>query len=283
MGNSEVDRTEELVALALPILDQILKFLRARHGLRIEDAEDFGSQLKIKLLANDRSVLRAYRGDSSLRTYLGAVAARLFLDQRISQWGKWRPSAKARRLGTLAIELEELVGRQGRSRTEAIEMVAAKHAKEVARGEVERLAEELGLNHPTGKGLSTPSKLGHASAEESSLARLEREELGEKLGSALRSAFSDLSLDDRMIIRMHFQDGLSLAAVARALGLDQKLLYRRVGVLLESLRARLERDGFQRAEVSDLLGRPGVDLCLFFESADPQETGGSRPSNPGEP
>ena len=286
MGTSEVDRTEGLVALAIPVIDQIVKFLRARHGLSIEEAEDFGSQLKIKLLDNDRSVLRAYRGDSSLRTYLGAVAARLFLDHRISQWGKWRPSAQARRLGPLAVELEELVGRQGRTRVEAIDRVAMKHAKETTRADVERLAEELRLDPPVRKGdapLSSMTSGPSTDAGESALSRLSREELGGKLGSVLQSALADLSLEDRAIVKMHFQEGLTLAAVARALGLEQKLLYRRVQVLLESLRGRVEAAGIHRPDVADLLGRSDVDLSLRFETLDSPETGESRPSNPGEP
>jgi len=99
----------------------------------------------------------------------------------------------------------------------------------------------------------------------------------------LQSALADLSLEDRAIVKMHFQEGLTLAAVARALGLEQKLLYRRVQVLLESLRDRVEAAGIRRPDVADLLGRSDVDLSLRFEPLDSPETAESRPSNPGEP
>src|SRR5262249_57565215 len=101
-----------------------------------EEGEDFGSLLKIKLLDNDRAVPRAYRGDSSLRPYWAAVATRLFLDQRVAVWGKWRPSAKARRLGPLAVELEELVRRGGRAPADAVALVSPRHARPVPPGSV---------------------------------------------------------------------------------------------------------------------------------------------------
>lgn len=272
--------TEELLAAALPLLTEILRFLRVRHGLSVEEAEDFGSLLKIKLLDNDRSVLRAYRGDSSLRTYLAAVANRLFLDQRVSVWGRWRPSAKARRLGPLAVELEELVRRERRPLGDAIEVMAARHAGKVSRGAIDSLAGDLRLSvERTGR---TPTGPDAGTAGDSPLARLEREELGGKVGAALRSAYEELSIEDRLIVRMHFQDGLTLAAVSRALGLDQKLLYRRVEVLLDSLRSRLENAGIRGATVADLLGRPDVDLGFHLQT-DSSENPDARPSNPGEP
>jgi len=46
------------------------------------------------------ALLAKFEGRSSLRTFLTVVIQRLFLDHRISAWGKWRPSAEARRGGS---------------------------------------------------------------------------------------------------------------------------------------------------------------------------------------
>ena len=281
MENSQGE-TEQLLAAALPLLTEISRFIRARHGLTIEEAEDFDSLLKIKLLDNDRAVLRAYRGDSSLRTYLAAVATRLFLDQRVALWGKWRPSAKARRLGPLAVELEGLVKRSKRTPADAIEVMASRHVGRVTRGSIEQLASELRLD--TVRTIDPPSAAdGSTNPSDSSLDRLEREELREKIGAALKSAYEGLPIEDQLIVRMHFQDGLTLAAVARVLGIDQRLLYRRVEVLLESLRVRLEASGVRGAEVRDLLGRPDVDFGFQIQAPDQAENPGMRPSKRGEP
>ena len=67
----------------------------------------------LKLIDDDYQILRGFRERSSLRTYLSTVVERLFLDYRIRQWGKWRPSAQARRAGALAVRLEALLHRDG--------------------------------------------------------------------------------------------------------------------------------------------------------------------------
>src|SRR5215471_7103180 len=46
---------------------------------------------------------------SMLSTYLTTVVQRALLDYVNSQWGKWRPSARANREGPLAVKLEKLL------------------------------------------------------------------------------------------------------------------------------------------------------------------------------
>jgi hypothetical protein len=53
----------------------------------------------LKLIENDYRILRSFEGLASLGTYLTTVIARLFLDFQIHEWGRWRPSAAATRLG----------------------------------------------------------------------------------------------------------------------------------------------------------------------------------------
>jgi RNA polymerase sigma factor for flagellar operon FliA len=72
--------------------------------------------------------------------------------------------------------------------------------------------------------------------------------------AALRRAMELLDPEDRMIVRMHFADGLTLAAVARALNVEQKPLYRRVEKLRAELQASLEGEGVHLSDVHDLLG-----------------------------
>ena len=58
-----------------------------------------------------------------------------------------------------------------------------------------------------------------------------------------------------MIMRMHFADGFSVADVARALGLEQKPLYRRLERLRKLLRTYLEAEGIDGAEVREALSQ----------------------------
>jgi len=79
---------------------------------------------------------------------------------------------------------------------------------------------------------------------------------------ALKSALRSLSGQDRVILRLRFQDGLKAADIARALHLDQKLLYRRFDALLRQLRAALEAAGIDPVEACELMNRNDMDISL---------------------
>ena len=77
-----------------------------RHRLRGADAEDFASCVKLRLIENDYEILGGSRARSTLKTYLTAVIQRLYLDYQVQRFGKWRPSALARKLGPVCLRLE---------------------------------------------------------------------------------------------------------------------------------------------------------------------------------
>ena len=81
----------------LALIDRIVAATCRRNRMTAEETEDFGSSLKLKLIANDYEVLRAFEGRCSLGGYLTAVVQRAFIDHRNHLWGRWRPSAEARR------------------------------------------------------------------------------------------------------------------------------------------------------------------------------------------
>ncbi len=66
--------------------------------------------------------------------------------------------------------------------------------------------------------------------------------------AALEGALGKLDAEDRVILRMRFEDGFTVADVARALDLRQKPLYRRVEGLLRRLRRELEGRGMRGSE-----------------------------------
>ncbi|HEX2281159.1 MAG TPA: hypothetical protein VHG52_05280, partial [Thermomicrobiales bacterium] len=105
----------------LHVIDQVVLFIARRHHLSREEADDLASAVKLKIIENDYEALRNFRGDCSLRTYFATIANRHFLDTRIAQWGKWRPSAQARRLGPTAVLLDQLMSRDGLLLDEAVE------------------------------------------------------------------------------------------------------------------------------------------------------------------
>src|SRR5262252_11050543 len=104
---------EEIYKRHLPIIGQIALSVCRRHGVGDHDAEDFASDVLVKLLDNDYAVIRKFQNRSSFATYLTVVNNKTFLDHRRRLWGKWTPSAQAKRFGTVGMLLERLISRDG--------------------------------------------------------------------------------------------------------------------------------------------------------------------------
>jgi RNA polymerase sigma factor for flagellar operon FliA len=76
---------------------------------------------------------------------------------------------------------------------------------------------------------------------------------------ALSKALNALPAQDRIIIRMRFEDGFSVAEIAKAMKLEQKPLYRRIEKLLIDLRRTLEASGVSAEQIRDVIADRGFD------------------------
>jgi RNA polymerase sigma factor (sigma-70 family) len=70
---------------------------------------------------------------------------------------------------------------------------------------------------------------------------------------ALQSIIERLSDEDATILRLRFEDGLTVGRIAQLLGLDAKPLYRRVQRLLETLRTEMLAGGVTPSDVAELI------------------------------
>jgi RNA polymerase sigma factor (sigma-70 family) len=227
----------------LDAMNAIAESLCRRNGVHGADAEDFASDVRLKLLQNDHVVLRKYRGDSSPTTFLNVVISNLFRDRRIRLWGKWRPSAEARRIGPTAVLLETAVYRDGQSFDQACDTLS-RNGVSVDPSELRRIRDALPLR--------TPRRVEHSdivedlpaldTADDAVLDR-ERHERLAAVSAALHRALARLEPEDRLIIKMRYLEGFSIADVARGLGLEQKPLYPRIKRVLGRLSAELRAEG----------------------------------------
>jgi RNA polymerase sigma factor (sigma-70 family) len=246
----------DLFQSQLPLIEGVIRFIARRHRLAEPDAEEFASQVRLKLIVDDYQVLRGFRERSSLRTYLSTVVERLFLDYRIRQWGKWRPSAEARRAGELAVRLEALLHKDGVPFEEAVEVLLVTERVSSTRAEIEALRARL--PHRTPRRIVGDDALGDlpvsgATAESAVLAR-EAAAVATRTRAALAVALNDLAPQDQIVLRLHFAEGLTIADVARALHVEQKPLYRQLERSLASLRTSLEAQGVRSEVVTEWLG-----------------------------
>jgi RNA polymerase sigma factor for flagellar operon FliA len=233
-----------MYAEQLDAINRIAESLCRRNGVRDADAEDFVSDVRLKLLQDDYAILRKYRGDSRPTTFLTVVISNLFRDYRIKQWGKWRPSAEAKRKGPVAVVLEAAIYRDGHSFEQACTLIEQDGRMRVDRAELRSvyaaLPQRVSRRRDDGASLEEVPALG-ASDE-----RVLDEERGERLAeakSALDRAIGRLPPEDRLIVRLHYFEGMSVADVARAVGLPQKPLYPRLKRLLETLSGDLAGQG----------------------------------------
>jgi RNA polymerase sigma factor for flagellar operon FliA len=248
---------EALFLEHLPWIDRVAGHLCRRHTLSGADAEDFASWARMKLMEDDYAVLRKFRGESALNTYLTVVLSMLFREYRVARWGRWRPSAAARREGPVAVRLETLVHRDGYRLDQAAELLHSAGDTDASETELARMLARLPGRTPLRPTEVGADELEHTPAATSAdelTERAESQAQRRRLRQALEHALDQLAPEDRVILRMRFWEDLSVADIARGLALPQKPLYRRIERALAVLRGHLQAAGITPDEVRMLLG-----------------------------
>lgn len=255
-GAADAGGPRELFLANLERIDRIIDSICRRNGLAGDDADDLRSWLRMRLIESDYAILRKFSGRSALATYLTVVLANLFRDYRIRQWGKWRPSAEAKRSGPIAVQLERLLHRDGCSLEEAVATIRSAGTQLPADANLARIAARLPLRGGRARHVALPDDLPAADTADQTV----RERLAERdragIEAAIETAFSELDAEDTVILKLRFWEGLTIADIARTLHLEQKALYPRMQKLIATLRARLESLGVEAGRVADLLAEP---------------------------
>ena len=238
---------EKIFLEQLGTLRRAIRSLCCRHRLTADDAAEFTAWAMLRIIRGNYAVLRSYRGGSRMSTYLHAVVSNLFRDFRNSALGKWRPSARARRIGQEAIRLETLTHRDGFELEEAVEMLTRNPGTELSRVDLLDLAASL-PQRPVRR-FESADALDLPANGRSPLGRIEDRDRRRTLGrmrAVLTRALSKLPHEDRQILELHFAAGLTVAAIARRLAIPQRALYTRRDRCLRQLRRALPAKGFRR-------------------------------------
>lgn len=245
---------ERLFLEQLPVIDRILGIIAQRHALTATDADEFGAWARARLTENGYAILGKFEGRASMPTYLSAVLTNLFRDFRNSIWGRWRPSAAAQRMGPIGIRMEELLSRDACPLREAIATLQGAGATETD-ATLSRMAAALPHRPPhRDVSLDEVAELLPDSTDNRGIA----DDAQALVLAALHAAIDALPTDDRVITRMRFWDGLSVADVARYLHLDQKPLYRRLDAIHRRLREQLAERGVTADIARELLSEEGT-------------------------
>jgi len=242
--------TEDLRYLRhLKTIEALCASVCARNGCFGDDADDFASMVKLKFVEHDYAIIRKHQGRSKLSTYLTVVVANLFKDFRISQWGKWRPSAQAKRLGEAAILLETLVFRDHCPREAAVKLVLERHKDMTAEG-LNKISAQL--NRAPSRRYVGESDLADVPSRDGTDDLISKEEnagLVRATRLKLEEALGNLPSEDRLIVKMKFLDGLTVSEIARHLKLEQRPLYRRIDSALAQMKTYLEDGGVRYSDL----------------------------------
>lgn len=249
---------EKLFLEHLDWIDKVARIACAKHRVWDADADEFASWVQTKLMDDEYAVIRKFRGESSLRTYLSLIVAVQFQEYRRQKFGRWRRSALAERLGPPAADLEALVYRDGYTLQQAGEKLRTAGLTRHSDRELALILQQLPRRAPL-----RPREVSsdhpemervQVSGADEPLAAAEADEERSRVLDALNRATERLDAEDQVIVRMRFNEGRTLAFVARALKLEQKPLYRRLERVLKELRKHLEREGVHGPDALAILG-----------------------------
>jgi RNA polymerase sigma factor (sigma-70 family) len=230
----------------LPAIDGIAKAAARRRRLTADEAEEFRSIVRLRLIEDDYAVIREFRGSSSFRTFLTVVIARQCLDYRAAAWGRWRASSRARRLGDTAVALERLMVRDGLP----LERASATIRETEPTVTKERLRDLANQLPPRIKRVRVGEEAleeccADTPAPDTGVGMRE----GRRVIGALARALTTLDPLDRRIMKLRFTDGLSVVGIARREGLEQASLYRWVERILRRMRREIEGRGIDAADI----------------------------------
>lgn len=248
-------RGRALLETNLDLIQRKLLRLSWRSGLPESEAEEFRSWALFKLVDDDYRILGRWEGRSSFPTFLTVVLVNLMRDYRTHVWGKWRPSAASRRRGEEGMLLERLLVRDKLSGDEAVERLRTEHGVSLSLDEVTHLAAVL------------PQRQERRRVSEEELLRIpidgqveirieekERACIANRLRELLIPLLRSLPAEDRLLLRLHFFEGLSMAAVAPILGRPQRDLYSVRNRCLKKIRRSLDEAGLAADQIGELIG-----------------------------
>ena len=257
---------QKLLLEHLDLVDRSSRYIARRHHLSSSDVDEFISVVRFKLIDRDFAILRKFQGRSNLGTYLVTVIERLYLDFCIARWGKWRPSAAARRLGALGVLLEQLLGRDGMTFDEAVGTLQTDYGAIETREELHAIFVQLPSRAV--RRFSSEEELAlvasRRGASDRELHRGDDQEIANRVEGALVRALAGLSPREQLIVKLRFQDERAVADIARLLQTDPKPLYRHLHDAIALLHDKLRQEGIDQTDIDRIVGHPTITLGRVF-------------------
>lgn len=230
------------------------------------EALELSSQVIDTLQKDDYHVLRQFKGNSKLSTYITTIVARHAVDMVRKKRGRGRQKERAKALGEEGMAVYDLIITQGCTPAEAHARLTGEQGLSLTLEEIEGMADTIrgkqnaGPSDPVVKE-AVPARdhqnesfiIPDKQAEPAVL--MEEKERIQMVDDVVKGMVKDLSGEERLILRMRFPtngDGkpAKVSAIARALGITEKATYKRIARILKKCRDILDQKG---VAVDDLL------------------------------
>ncbi|HEV7426640.1 MAG TPA: sigma-70 family RNA polymerase sigma factor [Thermoanaerobaculia bacterium] len=259
---------EEVFLTNLCLIDRAVGYVCHRNRVNRDEEEEFGSYVKFKLIESNYAIIRKFEGRSAFATYMTTVVQRMFFQYRVQMWGKWRPSAQAKRLGDKGITLERLLTRDGYTYSEAVAVLTAGCDPAFNADEIEAIYVRLPVRQPRPVLVSTIENTDNGPSVEPDLFSGERAVIAHHTAATIDAAIATMDAEDQLILRMRFWNALTIPQIASGLKLDDKKLYKRITKLLAQLKLTLEGAGVQAADAREVLDHSDHQLAFAYPAAE---------------
>ena len=249
----------------LESIERIAAFVARRNHLTADETEEFVQVVRVKLFEDDYAIIRKFKGEATLTTYLTTVIIRLLHQCRVEQWGKWRPSAEAKRLGDKAITLERMLTRDGFTFEEAVNVLTMRAGGTYTVEELEALYVRLPLRNPRPMLVSdeaAPETAAQGADADDRVESRDRERSARCCAATLDAALTQFEPEDRLILKLRFWNSMKVPEIAKIVGIDQKKIYKKLDKWFAMLRRALEEAKVSQADVDKLLGRGDQEIHL---------------------
>lgn len=242
-------------------------------GINIEnEALELSNQVLDTLQKDNYHVLREFKGNARITTYITAIISRRAVDLIRKKLGRGREKERAKELGDIGTLLYQRVLKDGCPLPEVFRELQNDGGFPGSLEELETMVQKIKGKNPGSHlpGASQPFNGSSAVKNGKIISENEyvipdtkndpRDILMEtqrkrKMHDVIQSILTQLNGEERLLLRMRFPTGedekpRSVEQVSRVLGISQKAVYKRIARLLKKCKDTLNREG---VTVNDLL------------------------------
>ena len=220
----------------LSITDEVIKKYCTRHHIVGDEADECNSYVYEKIIDNDYQRIREFKGKSSYKTYITVVISRILID-RMRSSGRWRPSQKALRIGKEAVILEELVFKKKYSFEQAYNALTTNHNISIERERAYKIITLLQRKHrkstaPRDVELTDDVSDKKVTLPDEAAINKEISKIKDQLDYIVREIRNLLSNEERLLLKMCFEDSIKISEIARVLKKDRGYIDKKLKAIL---------------------------------------------------